>query len=165
MLYGSRGSQPSWLQLIDGGLGVEEERNVDMYSRIVSIGIIACAIAAAACQRAQKYQGVEVRVVDVQQVKQLKPQGGGITSVTTGSDNKFVNVRIEIVWSGNQQELTLAQSDLELIDVDGKKYQADVFPTDPSSGGKKTTTEEIAFIVPDNVQPKSFCMGKICFKL
>lgn len=136
-----------------------------MYSRIASTVIIAFAIAAAACQRAQKYKGVEVKLVDVQQTKQLKPQQGEITSVTTGSGNKFVNVRIEIVWSGNQQELTLAQSDLELTDVDGKKYQAGVFPTDPSSGGKKTTTEEIAFIVPESVQPKTFCIGKTCFKL
>lgn len=137
-----------------------------MYSRIACMIVLTFVIAAAACQQAQKYQGVQVRVVDVQQMKQLGPQGGGIASVAPGqAGSKFVKVRIEIIWSGDQQELTLAQSDLELTDAEGKKYTAGVFPVNPSSGGKKTTIEEIAFVVPESVQAKTFCIGKTCFKL
>ena len=142
-----------------------EKRNVHVSSRIVCAAVLAFVTVATACQRAQKFQGVEIKVVDVQQMKQLGPQPGGIASVSAGPANKFVRVRLEIIWSGEQQELTLAQSDLELTDAEGKKYQGGVFPVSPSSGGKKTTTEEIAFVVPNNAQPKTFCIGKTCFTL
>ena len=136
-----------------------------MNSRIVWAAVLVFATPATACQRAQKFQGVEVKVIDVQQMKELGSQGGGIVSVSPGPGSKFIRVQLEIIWSGDQQELTLAQSDLELTDAEGKKYQGGVFPVSPSSGGKKTTTEEIAFVVPESAQPTTFCIGKTCFKL
>ena len=136
-----------------------------MRSRVAFVVVAVLVLLAAGCHQKQAYQGVQLSVLGVQRVGELR-SSGPITAVRTGEGFEFAVVRLEITWPAAQQELPLDRTQVQLSDAQGEKYEPAVWALAPlSSGGKSTTVEEIPFRVPRGRQLKTFCVGQTCFNL
>lgn len=147
-----------------GETRMHNERSSTIYSRI---GALALALTASVygCRQAQPFEDILVRVVHVDQREISEPQPPGNVAVGAQSDERFVNIGLQIEWSETQHQLSWKRSDLEMEDVAGNRYEASMFPTQLMAAGAKTTLQQIGFSLPRSAQPRRFCVRNACFNL
>lgn len=114
-------------------------------------------------EEVQIYQGLEIKVLEIKRANSLEKAMGTLRPKKKGYE--FAIIYLSIKWTENKRGIHIEKSELELIDIDGNKYEYIFGGVVQNAKEGPTSTLDIAFAVPLNTKLKTLKIKTISFDL